>query len=139
MRQLLGSQHFVVRVTTCTGRLLAPVTRAGCSGPKVNTQTTVLYKSLIPSIHKNPLIQQHFKALVVHPAYMVQGVKLNSVTFALSNNGKNNQAFIQSLHPTAPDVLCSSPGPAACAWLLAIWDPGDPCSQRQLGHTQYDS
>lgn len=48
-RQLPGSQQFVVRATTRTGRLLAPVTWSGCSGPKVNIQATVLYKDLIPS------------------------------------------------------------------------------------------
>lgn len=121
-RQLPGLQQFVLRVATCTGRLLAPVTQAGCSGRKVNTQATVLYKRLILSTHKTPFIQQRFKALV-HPVYMEQGVKLNSVTFALSNNGKNYQEFVQSLHPAAPDVfwlclVCMAPGHLVSRWSM---------------------
>lgn len=136
-RQLPGSQQFVVRATTRTGRLLAPVTRAGCSGPKVNTPATVLYKGLIPSIHKTPFIQQHFKALV-HPAYTEQRAKLNSVTFAPSNGGKNNQAFTQSLQPSCtrctllqprPCPMCMAPGHLGCrqsmlpetAWAHTEW------------------
>lgn len=117
-RQLPGSQQFAERATTRTGRLLAPVTWAGCPGPKVNTQATVLYKSLIPSIHKTPFIQQHFKALV-HPAY--NGVKLNSVTSAPSNNEKSSQAFIESLQPSCRSILLQ---PWPCPHVHGSWPSG---------------
>lgn len=101
-----------MRAETRTERLLAPVTRAGCSGLKVNTRAAVLYKGLIPYIHKTPFIQRHFKALV-HPAYTEQRVKLNSVIFAPSSGGKNNQALLQRLSPGCTRHTLCWPWPCA--------------------------